>query len=169
MKEKILLVSLSIVLLLFSSLASADIYVRPAKLGIIRITTQPLFPTIYQGVFDVGNTYNFPLNVTLYSSQNISSILTLQENNLILQPNETRTVSFTIKPTESGVYHGYVGIVFSAGANSTSVSYEDDITIAVSQSNSYVLVLVAIAVIAVIVAISVVVMKKNKKSKAIRK
>jgi len=162
MKIKTLVASVSIALLMFSSLVCADIYVRPAKLGIIRLTVQPLFPTVYQGVFDVGDTYNFPLNVALSPSADISSIVTLSESNFTLQPNETRTVSFTIKPTDPGVYKGSVAITFSAGTNSTGITYEDEVTIVVTQSNSYILVLIALAVVAVLVVTSIVVMKKVK-------
>lgn len=149
-------------LLLFSSTVLADIYIRPAKLGIIRITTQPLFPTTYQGTFDVGDTYNYPLNVSLKPDANVSSILTLSDANFTLQSNETRTVSFTIKPNNVGVYQGAVLITFSTGASKTQVSYEDDIVIIVSESNSYVLVLIAVAAVAAIVVASVFVMKRKK-------
>ena len=149
-------------LLLFSNTVFADIYVRPAKLGIIRLTTQPLFPTIYQGTFDVGNTYNFSLNVTLSPSQNISSMVSLSDANLMLQPNVTKTVSFTIKPTEPGVYQGSVIIAFSTVDSKINIAYQDDITIIVSQSNSYVLVLAALVVVAVIVVCSIFVMTKKK-------
>jgi hypothetical protein len=150
-------------LLLFNSIVLADIVVKPAKLGIVRLTIQPLFPTISQGTFDVGNTYNFSLNVTLQPSQNISSIVTLSESSFTLQPNETRTVSYTIKPTQAGVYQGSVLSKFDAGRNSTSVAYQIDIIIAVRQSDSYILVLVAIAAVVVIVAVSLFVMKKSRK------
>ncbi len=80
MQTKIILASIFLAsLLLFSSAVFADIYVRPAKLGIVRLTIQPLFPTNYQGTFDIGNTYNFSLNVSLKPSQNVSSILTLSD------------------------------------------------------------------------------------------
>jgi len=149
-------------LLLLNSAVSADFYVRPAKLGIIRLTTQPLFPTVYQGTFDVGDTYNFPLNVSLSPSQNISSILSLSDLNLTLQPNETKSVSFTIKPTDPGIYQGSVFITFSEAGHNVTVAYQNDITIIISQSNSYVLVLVAIAIVAVIVVVAVFVMTKKK-------
>jgi hypothetical protein len=150
-------------LLLLSSSVFADIVVRPAKLGIVRLTTQPLFPTISQGTFEVGNTYNFSLNVTLQPSQNISSIVTLSETNFTLQPNETRTISYTIKPTQSGVYQGSIMARFDSGGNRATVGYQIDISIVVKQSDSYILVLVAIAAVAVIVAVSVVAMKKGRK------
>jgi hypothetical protein len=150
-------------LLLLSSSVSADIVVRPAKLGIVRLTTQPLFPTISQGTFDVGNTYDFSLNVTLQPSQNISSIVTLSETSFTLQPNETKTVSYTIKPSQSGSYQGSIMARFEAGGNHTTVGYQIDITIFVKQSDSYILVLVAIAAVVTIVAVSIFVMKKSKK------
>jgi hypothetical protein len=149
-------------LLLFSSSVLADIYIRPAKLGIIRLTYQPLFPTVYQGTFDVGDTYNFSLNVTLSADQNVSSILTLSDANFTLQPNETRTVSFLIKPNAAGVYSGEVDIVFSSVNYPTNVAYANTIVIIVSQSNSYVLILVAVAVVVVIIAASLFVLKTKK-------
>lgn len=150
-------------LLLLSSSVSADIVVNPAKLGIVRLTTQPLFPTISQGTFDVGNTYNFSLNVTLQPSQNISSIVTLSETNFTLQPNETRTISYTIKPSQSGVYQGSIMARFDSGGSQATVGYQIDISIVVKQSDSYILVLVAIAVVAIIVTVSLVAMKKGRK------
>lgn len=169
MKEKILFSSLIITLLLISSPTLADISVRPAKLGVARLTIQPLFPATYQGTFDVGNSYNFSLNVTMSPSQNISSIFTLSETSITLQPNETRTISYTIKPTQPGSYQGSVLIKFSAGVNSASVSYQNDITIFVHQSNSYILVLIALAAVIIIIAVSLFVMKRGKKLKVSKK
>ena len=152
-------------LLLFSSIVLADVVINPAKLGIVRLTIQPLFPTISQGTFEIGNTYDYPLNVTLLPSQNISSILTLSENIFALLPNETRTISYTIKVTEAGLYDGSILIKFDAGQNRTSVGYQDDLIVVASQSDSYLFVLAAVGVVVVIVAISIFAMKKNRKTK----
>jgi len=166
MQTKIVLISAFFAsLLLLSSIAFADITVQPAKLGIVRITTQPLFPTISQGTFTVGNTYNFSLNVTLQTSQNISSMVILSDSNFTLQPNENKTISYSIKPTTEGVFSGAVVARFTAGPTQPSVAYENDIVIIVSQSNSYILVLAAVAAVLVIVGLSGFVMYNKKRGK----
>jgi hypothetical protein len=152
-------------LLLLSSPVFANVDIRPAKLGIVRMTIQPLFPTISQGTFDVGDSYNFSMSVYLTPSSNISSIFKLSDSNFTLQPNETKTVSYTISPTAPGVYQGSVLMKFVAGANQTSIGYQNDITIVVSKSDSYILVLLAVLAVVLIVAVSVYVMKKKRKGK----
>jgi hypothetical protein len=152
-------------LLLFSSTVLADVTIKPAKLGIVRLNYQPLFPTLYQGTFQIGNTYNFTLNVSLQPDQNISSVMSLSETNFLLQPNQTETLEYTIKPTSAGVYQGSVTAIFTAGPDKPTVAYQDEITIIVNQSDSYYLVLAAIGVVAVIIAVSFLVMRKKSKAR----
>ena len=170
MQNKIVFTTIIFASLLLSiSPAFAAISVKPAKLGILTLTTQPLFPTVYQGTFDIGNTYNFSLNVTVEPSENISSILFLSETNLTLQPNQNATISFAIKPSGTGVYDGSVLLRFTNSEGKMNLAYQDDIVIIVKQSDSYILVLIALAAVVIIVAVSLFAMKKRNKPEKMKK
>jgi hypothetical protein len=140
-----------------------SIYVKPAKLGIIRLTVQPLFPTISQGTFDVGQNYSFPLDVALQTAGNVTSIVTLSDYNFTLQSGEIKTVSYTIKPNVTGSFNGDVYVRFTKG--NVSYTVDDAITIVVSKSDSYLIVLAVVAVVAIIVAFSGFVMYSKKRGK----
>lgn len=144
-------------------IAPDSIYVRPASLGIVRLTFQPFFPTISQGTFNVGQNYSFPLDVDLQTAGNVTSILSLSDYNFTLQSGEIKTVSYTIKPNATGTFNGDIYVRFNKG-NATYV-VDDTIIIQVSKSDSYLLVLAAIAAVVVIVTLSGFVMYDKKRGK----
>jgi len=170
MQTKILIATALLAsLFLFSSAVFADviapdsIYVKPAKLGIVRMTFQPLFPTVSQGTFVVGQNYSFPLDVNLQTAGNTSSIITLSDYNFTLQSGEIKTISYTIKPNATGTFNGDVYVRFTKG--NITYTVDDTIIVVVSNSYSYLIVLAAVGAVAVIVAISGFVMYNKKRGK----
>jgi len=130
---------LTIVLLftLFSSLMSpafADLYVKPGRLGILRLTISPLFPAKATGTFSIGNTYNFSLTVSLETAENVTGIMSLSESNFTLQPNETKKIDFDVEVADPGVYDGYVLVTAKKPSEKTTLGYQLYITIIVTKS-----------------------------------
>lgn len=136
MKEKILLGLLGVVFsyLLLANLAFATLYVKPAKLGILRLEVFPLSQATTTKDFLVGNRYNFPLDITLQPTGNISSIIKLSENSFVLQPNETRSVEYTISVKDDGIYTGGIVISVKAENRTATIAYQADLAVIVTKN-----------------------------------
>jgi hypothetical protein len=132
MKEKILLSVFTTVFLSYLILANstlAALSVKPAKLGILRLEIFPFSSATTTRDFSVGNTYDFPIDITLQTNENISTILQLSESAFKLQPNETKTVEYTITVRDPGIYTGGVAVLVKAENRSISVAYQADLIV----------------------------------------
>lgn len=114
MKEKILLVMFATAFfsyLVLSNSAFAALSVKPAKLGVLRLEIYPFSSATTTQEFSVGNTYNFSIDITLQAKDNVSTIVQIPESTFTLQPNETKTVEYTITVRDQGFYTGGIAIL----------------------------------------------------------
>jgi hypothetical protein len=151
--------------LLFVSSSLAGLYVRPAKLGILRLTISPLFPAKATGNFEVGNTYNYSISINLTVSENVSSIMSLSEYSFSLQPNETKKVEYEITVTEPKVYTGNVQIAASSAEGKAQVGYQAEIAIIAGKSGFDSNTLIGAAVLVFVIVLALAYFKFLKKRK----
>lgn len=153
-------------LLINSSLA--NLYVKPARLGVVSLEFFPFSPAAVTQNFDVGNRFDFPINVSFSTSGNISDIVSLSKDSLILQPNETQTIDYTITVKEQGTYTGGIGIKVSAPGHQANVAYQADLIVFAHESDifsSNVFYASIILIIVIVAAVSFYVYKKKGKKK----
>jgi len=160
----ILLASVIFASILISSLVSANLYVKPAKLGTWRLELFPFSTAVVTDDFLVGNTYDFPINVKIFPTGNITNVTTLSSEILTLQPNETRAINYTVQLKDPGIYVGGIAIQVSAENKTTNLVYQADLKIFVSQSENGYLVIV-LPILAAVVVVALVVYKKKRKGK----
>lgn len=138
--------------LYFASLASANLVVDPAKLGILRLNLYPLSPAVAIREFEIGNTYDVPMYIELYAVEDMENLITLSETYFTLQPQERKTVEYTVTINEPGYYSG--GILIKANIeNSSAFGYKADLSVFVRESDlqPYFYVATSAAVVAVVV------------------
>lgn len=136
----------------FASFASANLVVDPAKLGILRLQLYPLSPAVAMREFRVGNTYDTPMQIELSATGGMEGLITLAEANFTLQPNENKTVEYTVTINKPGYYDGGILVKASLGGKG-SVGYQADLAVFVNESNlqPYFVAIAAIVVAVVLV------------------
>ena len=150
--------------ILTSSLVSANLYVKPAKLGTWRLELFPFSTATVTDDFQVGNTYDFPINVRLFATGNITNMTNLSTDGFVLVPNETKTVNYTVELDKPGTYTGGIAIQVSAENKSTNLVYQADLNIFVRNNENGYLIFV-LPVLAVLLVVAYVVYKKKRKGK----
>jgi len=136
----------------FANFASANLIVDPAKLGILRLELYPMSPAVAVREFKIGNTYNTSMQVMLEPVEGMKNLISLSEANFTLQPNENKTIEYTVTINEPGYYTGGIMINAKAG-NSSSVGYNAQLSVFVNKSNLEPYFYVAIAAVVIAVAI----------------
>lgn len=134
-----------------SGLASANLVVDPAKLGILRLQLFPMSPAVAIREFRVGNTYDVPMYIELEPVGDMKDLITFSETNFTLQANQSKTIEYTVTIKESGYYDG--GVLIKANIeNKGFVGYRADLAVFVYKSNLQPYFYVAIAAVAIAVA-----------------
>ncbi len=102
---------LSIILLLFllPVALSLNVYIRPP-----RIVARMNVTSTYDGFLEVKNQNNYTVNVTLQPQGDLVGKVKLSESLVILQPDELRTINFTINVKQPGTYQGVVLVTYLA-------------------------------------------------------
>ena len=157
--------------LLFVSSVSASLSVKPGKLGILYLTVSPLFPAKAYGSFEIGNTYNYSIDVVLQPTENVSKIMSLSEESFTLYPNDTKKIDYIVTVSDPGVYRGGVAVTASSPNSKMKFGYQADITISVRKSQLFgtILFIALIAsAIAILSFISYKIFKRSKKSKKLK-
>jgi len=119
----------------FTQIASANLLVKPANLGVLRLDAES-FPYIITKSFIVGNTYDYPINIELGAERNMTSLIQLEETSFILQPHENRTINYTITLLGPGSYEGGISVQASGSSNQASIAYEAELRIIANQAES---------------------------------
>lgn len=135
----------------FTSSVSANLVIDPAKLGILRLQLYPLSPAVSIREFRIGNTYDVPMHIELQPVEDMENLITFSEANFTLQPNENKTVEYTVTINEPGYYSG--GILVKADIEGRGrIGYNAGLAVFVNKSNlqPYFYVAIAAAVIVVI-------------------
>jgi len=161
---QILLTSLILASVLFTSLASASLYVKPAKLGTWKLELFPFSTATVSDTFQVGNTYDFPIDVRISAIGNFTNVTEFSATQLTLQPDDIETIEYTVQLDQPGTYTGGVVIYVSAVNKSTNIAYQADLVVAVT--NSDMTMVYAILGLVAVIAIAVLVkFKKKRKGK----
>ena len=160
-----LAVALLMLNVFFINLASANLVVDPAKLGILRLQLFPMSPAVAIREFTVGNTYNVSMHIELSPVEDMKNLTSMSETNFTLQPNENKTIEYTITVNEPGYYSG--GILIKASIeNRGAIGYKDDLIIFVSKSNvEYYFYVVIAIIVAAIVLVFIFLFRKVARSK----
>ena len=147
----------------FVNLASADLVVNPAKLGILRLQLFPLSPAVAIREFKIGNTYNTSMQIELEPVEDMEKLVTISEANFTLQPGEYKTVEYTVTINEPGYYKG--GIVVKTKSGMSSVGYTAELAVFVNRSNlePYFYVAIAAVVIAVVLIFALIFRKTTRR------
>jgi uncharacterized membrane protein len=157
MQRKNLLTLLSSIfifsLLIVSTTIAAGLYVKPAKLGIIRLETLPFSSAEVTNNFDVGNRYDFPIKIKLDIVGNITNITSLSKTSFTLQPNETQTIDYTVSVKKPGIYSGGVSISISAENKTMTLGYQADLTVVVNKGKMSMMGIIIPVVVVIVVAI----------------
>jgi len=137
--------------------ARADLSVRPAKLGVLTIEIFPLSPAVVERSFEVGNTYNTSIYISLEVSGNLSSVMKLSKTQFALEPNQRQEVTYTLSVSKPGLYTG--GVLVKAGPEegSTKIGYQADLFVFARESSLISQDYLIIAVAALFIALAVVV------------
>ena len=163
-KLQTLLITVIFTTILSTSLVSANLYVKPAKLGTWRLELFPFSTATLKDDLQVGNTYDFPINIKLFPIGNITNMTTLSDEVFTLQPNETRTVNYTVELKEPGTYIGGIAVQVSAENKTTNILYSADLNIFVKNAE-YGNFLIPVAVLAVLLVVAYVVYRMKRKGK----
>jgi hypothetical protein len=147
---------------LFISVSLAALYVKPAKQGVVRVEIFSFIPATVTKNFDVGNFYNFSIDVTLQSTGNITELINIPESSFTLQPNETKNIEYTLTISKPGIYTG--GILINVKSTSTAtITYQSDLAVIANKSKTQPELYVIITV--VVILFLIIVYLKNKRHK----
>jgi uncharacterized membrane protein len=162
------LITLLMTIILFYSLiinvSFANLYVKPAKLGIVRVEIFSFTPAVVNKNFTVGNFYNFPIDIVLQPTGNISDLIkTNMPTSFTLQSNETKNIEYTLTISKEGTYTG--GILISVkGQNITSsIAYQADLTVFANKGKTQPELYIIITVI--VIAFLIIVYLKSMRSR----
>jgi hypothetical protein len=160
-RKNLSIVSFIVISLFLVSCVSADLYVKPAKQGIIRLELYPFFPATLARSFELKNLYNFTIDIGVKPTDNFLNLLEVPVQNFSLAPNESRMVQYTISVKEPGNYFG--GLIISANApgKTSNVVYQSDLTIIVTKHNIILEIFLGIIVLAILVPIVYLAYKKK--------
>jgi len=141
--------------LFFSQLAFAKLYVKPAKQGIVHVEIFSFAPAVVTKDFDVGNFYDFPIDVVLQSKGNISELIEIQESSFTLQSNETKNIEYTLTIKQPGIYTGGIVIEVEAEKGGASLVYQSDLAVIANRRKSmpefYVLITLVVIIFSIVV------------------
>jgi hypothetical protein len=130
--SKTLLVSFILFFLLSVNLAAAlTIYVQPANQGVVRLNVALFQTATEKRSFEVKNLNNFSMTIDLQPTGNITKLVDI-EKSFTLQPNESRTVSYTVRVSEPGIYDGTISISFDSPQG--HATYETRLTVIANKS-----------------------------------
>ena len=106
---------LPVILLLFllPVAFSLNVYIRPARI-VARMNVTPGITSTYEGFLEIKNQNNFTVNVTLQPQGDLVGKVKLSESLVIVQPDELRTINFTINVKQPGTYQGVVLVTYLA-------------------------------------------------------
>jgi len=140
---------------------SADLYIKPAKLGAYRLEVYPFFPATLEKNFEVKNLYNYTIEISLRPTENLTDIIEISEANFTLQPNESKIIDYTVSVKESGVYSGGIIIAANALGRFSNIAYQNEITLVVTKHNVMPEIFLGITVLAIAVPIIYLAYKKK--------
>jgi hypothetical protein len=147
-----------------ATLASANLVVDPARLGILRLQLFPLSPAVAVREFEVGNTYDVPMSVELSPVEDMIGLVTIPEANFTLQSNENKTVEYTVTVNEPGYYSG--GIMVKANIEGRgTLGYTADLEVIVTKSNMEPYIYAGIIVVIAVAAIALVLLFRKSRTK----
>lgn len=86
----------------------------------------------YESFLEVKNQNNFTVNVTLEPQGDLVGKIEISESLVILEPEESRNIDFTISLKEPGTYQGTVLVVYSA-EDMPAVGLQADIIVVASE------------------------------------
>jgi len=150
-----------LITLLLAPFVSADLYIRPAKQGIIRLELYPFIPATVTRSFEVKNLYNFTISISTRPTDNFADIVQIPEQNFTLQPNESKIVQYTITVKEADNYSGGIVISASSQGKPSNIAYQSDLTIVATKHNIMPEIFLGIIVLAILVPIFYLAYKKN--------
>ncbi len=152
-------ITLLMTIILFYSLiinvSFANLYVKPAKLGIVRVEIFSFTPAVVNKNFTVGNFYDFPIDIVLQPTGNISDLIKINmPTSFTLQSNETKNIEYTLTISKEGTYNG--GIVINMRSNTTAnIAYQADLTVFANRGKTqpelYVIITVVVIVFLIII------------------
>jgi len=155
MKVNVTVIFALIACLIFFSNAMAELSVKPGKLGVLHMEIFPFSPAVVERSFEVGNTYNNSIDITLDISGNLTDIVKLSKNSFTLQPNEKQEIGYTVSVTKPGTYIGGVVVKVGSQYGASKLSYQADLVVFVRESsllsNAYVIIVAAALMIVLIV------------------
>lgn len=129
------------------------VLVKPAKLGIYRITV-PLFSDyVTTKSFLVGNAYSVPINVSLSAFGNISNITQLSDTDFVLQPGENKTIYYTLTIADAGLYGDGVQITAKVAGRASFIGYQADLYVFAVKSQVPEILYIVIGVIILLAAL----------------
>lgn len=108
----VLTLAIASVFLIHSS-AALFVYLRPPRM-IIRVNVTSGETTTIERFLTVKNENNFSIDVQFQPGGDIANITHLEQN-ITLEPNETRDVNFTVDIAEPGTYNGKITVTYSSG------------------------------------------------------
>jgi hypothetical protein len=171
-KNKITLLAAAAFLYLVGAMAAscmAALYVNPAKQGVLWVQIYSFSPAALEKDFQVGNRYDFPINISLGMTGNVSSLAELSVKDFSLQPNETKTIDYKLTITDAGVYTGGITIKATAEGKRTNLVYQSDLTVVATKSGIapeiYGVVIALVLIVIVVVFIRYKVVKKGVRKK----
>ena len=112
MKHKTLLPVILLVLLIPAAF-SLNVYIRPPRL-VARMDVTPGKTSTYDGFLEIKNENGFPVNVTLEPKGDLIGKVQLTETLVALEPDELRTINFTISLNQPGNYQDVVLVTYLA-------------------------------------------------------
>jgi len=133
-----------------SSVSAVKIYVQPANQGIVRLNVTQFKTTTAERSFEIRNPNNFSMEINLEPSQNITKIIEI-EKSFTLEPNESRTVYYTVKVSEPGTYDGSISINFKSDEG--TVTYESKISVIANKSEFNYTLFIIPAIILILIAL----------------
>lgn len=152
-------ITLLMTIILFYSLimnvSFANLYVKPAKLGVVRVEIFSFTPAVVNKNFTVGNFYDFPIDIVLQPTGNISDLVKINmPTSFTLQSNETKNIEYTLTISKEGTYNG--GIVINMRSNTTAnIAYQADLTVFANRGKTqpelYVIITVVVIVFLIII------------------
>lgn len=129
MEKKNLVVAMVVLSTLFyAGLVMANVYVQPAKLGVLRLN-ETSYPVIKTGTLEVGNRFNESIFITLNGTDDLASYFEFPENNITLQANESKIITYILTIPAPGIYKTGVLLIISGAKGSASLAYDDELRV----------------------------------------
>jgi len=140
---------------LFISVSFAALYVKPARQGVVRVEIFSFIPATVTKNFDVGNFYNFSIDVVIQPTGNITELINIPKSSFTLQPNETKNIEYTLAISKPGIYDGGILINVKGGSAAATITYQSDLIVIANKSKTqpelYVIITVVVILFLVII------------------